>query len=421
MPHVAGLFRPPFTDGRGALEGAIAMRTKLFGLIAMTTSLGVLGACKDDPPPPPPPTADTASTSAPQAKGKPTRPSARDRTTVPRISAESMKQYRVETCYFGSMGLKVARDAYMASVGKTGPSATNLPDFGEYPENKPREENKPDGKPDAEGKAKPERKVGRRRPLGGGRALPFIRHVRACSIAKSLKQPAYPELDAAVGEFEDYANDLQRLFLDATRYYAREQYKKDDFKRGKSIHEKLMEKLPMLDDKLAAFTKAMEAWWPEMKPGDEKLDEAGKVSLAAVNQARDAVRALMGSERDDAALDEAIEGLEAKLETLKADLDEDRTAPHPRVMVPKLEEMVEALKAAKAVDGPLDAMQSYAVTAGMAGLIEAHQRGVAQLLRRSGGGGARMPIRPRLRGDAVRALPRPAVTGKPLTPKGEPK
>lgn len=393
------------------------MRTQLFGLIAMMTSMGALGACKDDPPPPPPPTADTASTAA-SGKTKPIKPSARDRTAVPRISPESMKQYRIETCYFGSRGLLVARDAYMASVGEQGPSPTNLPEFGDYPENAPRDAGKDakeptDGKPDA-------RKAGPRTPLmGGGRALPFIRHVRACSIAKSLRQPEYADLDPAVAKFEAYVNDLQRLFLDASRYYAREQYKKDDFKRGKSVHDKLMEKLPALDDELAAFTDAMQKWWPTMKPGDEDLDEAGKVSLAAVDQARDAVRATMGDEPDTEALGKAIEGLEAKLASLQEILDKDRTAPHPRVMVPKLTEMIDALKAVQG--GEITGMQRYAVSAGMASLIEAHQRGVAQLLRRSAGGMPRTPIRPRLRDDSIRALPRPGVTGRPVLPKAEPK
>ena len=395
------------------------MRTHLFGLIAMM-SVGALAACKDDPPPPPPPSADTASTAA-SGKGKPTKPSAQDRTAVPRISPESMKQYRIETCYFGSMGLLLARDAYLASVGENGPSPTNLPEFGDYPENKPREgadgkdaKEPTDGKPDA-------RKAGPRTPLmGGGRALPFIRHVRACSIAKSLRQPEYADLDPPVAKFEGYVNDLQRLFLDASRYYAREQFKKDDFKRGKSVHDKLMEKLPALDDELAAFTAAMEKWWPTMKPGDEELDEAGKTSLAAVNQAREGIRATMGEEVDAEALGKAIEGLEAKLASLQEVLDKDRTAPHPRVMVPKLTEMIEALKAIQGAGAEVTGLQRYSVSAGMASLIEAHQRGVAQLLRRSAGGMPRTPIRPRLRDDSIRALPRPAVTGRPVVPKAEP-
>lgn len=407
--------------GEGMLQGAIAMRTQVFGLIAMMTSLGALGACKDDPPPPPPPSADTASATG---KAKATKPSARDRTAVPRISPESMKQYRVETCYFGSMGLLVAKEAYMASVGETGPSEAKLPEFGDYPENQPRDPGESKDKKDKEaptdGKAGG-RKVGPRTPLmGSGRALPFIRHVRACSIAKSLRQPEYSDLDPAVAKFEEYVNDLQRLLLDASRYYAREQYKKDDFKRGKSIHEKLMEKLPALDDELATFTAAMEKWWPTMKPGGEELDDAGKISLEAVNQARDAARATMAAERDGEALGKAIEGLKAKLASLEEQLEKDRTAPHPRVMVPKLKEMIDALEAVQSVEGKLTALQRYGVSAGMASLIEAHQRGVAQLLRRSSGGTRRTPINPRLRDDSVRALPRPAVTGRPIVPKPEP-
>ena len=175
----------------------------------------------------------------------------------------------------------------------------------------------------------------------------------------------------------------------------------------------------MLGD-LRTFTAAMEKWWPTMKPGDEELDEAGKTSLAAVNQAREGIRATMGEEVDAEALGKAIEGLEAKLASLQEVLDKDRTAPHPRVMVPKLTEMIEALKAIQGAGAEVTGLQRYSVSAGMASLIEAHQRGVAQLLRRSAGGMPRTPIRPRLRDDSIRALPRPAVTGRPVVPKAEP-
>lgn len=382
------------------------MKTQLFGMIAIVTSVGALAACKDDPPPPPP-TATTAAQSA-NVKSKP--PSDRDRTRVPRISPETMKQYRVETCYFGSMGLKVAGDAYLESMGDGPPSATNLPDFGEYPENAPRGGDKGDeDKGEKEGQARREG----RRPVGGGRSLPFIRHVRACSIAKSLKQPAYPELDQAIGEFEGYVSDLQRLFLDASRYYAREQFKNDDFKRAKTIDEKLKAELPKLDAQIDKLTKAMEAWWPEMKAGDEKLDEAGKLSDEAMKEARAAVRNVLSAQTDAEALKTSTTALQDKLTKLEGMLEKDNSAPHPRVVVPRLKELIAALEAVQQAQGELTSDQLYPVTSAMASLIEAHQRGIAQLLRQSAmGSGKPLRMRPRLRDHSIR-MPRPTMSGRP--------
>jgi hypothetical protein len=49
---------------------------------------------------------------------------------VPKVEPQAMKEYRVDVCYFGTLTLKQARDAYFASLGKDEPSEKKIPSFG---------------------------------------------------------------------------------------------------------------------------------------------------------------------------------------------------------------------------------------------------------------------------------------------------
>ena len=361
---------------------------------------------------------------------KPIRPSTTpDPTKVARISPETMKRYRVETCYFGAMGIRVARDAYLASMKDVTPSEGHLPEFGDYPDPNPKamearpektdETDKPAKGPKADMK-------GDRKPMRGARQLPFIRHVRACSIAKSLKVPAYEGFDAELAEFDGYVSEVQKLLLDATRYYGREQYKKDDFARGKVIDERLKTLLPELDAKLDKFGKAVEAWYPTAKRGDEKLDDAAKASVDAVAEARKIAVALLADPPDAEAAKAGVEALEQKRADIEKAREADAAAPHPRVMLPRIEAFVAAAKSGMDKGGALDAASAGALADAMANLIEADQRGLAQLIRRSSGGGGRGMMgghgRPRLRGDddKLRAIRRPGGEPTPPAPPAPP-
>lgn len=326
-----------------------------------------------------------------------------------------MKRYRVETCYFGSIGLAVSRDAYMALKGE--PSADNVPSLGEFPETRARP-------------GDDKRVEGRAPILAAGRQLPFVRHVRACAIAKSLKEPANEELDAAVLEYDSYVSELNKTLLEASRYYARKQWEKDEFKGGKAIHDKLAKAFPELDERTAKFGQAVTKWLAETKDGEE-VDDAGKVALEAVRDAREFSLMVLAPERDKAKMEELIAAVQKSHDALAAMMDAEATkeAPHPRVMVPKLVEFLTAAKEVAAIDGKLSGVQLYPTTAAMAELVEAHQRSLAQLLRKRGdvmaGGQPLRMLDPRVRPDArirptPRARPSASEPGDSPDPPAEP-
>jgi len=327
---------------------------------------------------------------------------------MPRISPERMKRYRVDACYFGSMGVAVSRDAYLESLGGAEPSANKLPAFGDFPDVKPVPDNP---------------KIKRRAPMiAAGRQLPFVRHVRACGIAKSLKQPPAEELDAAIREFDTYISKLNKALLDGKRYYARKTYEKDEFKRGKANHATLAAELPKLDDQLTKLGAAVDKWIAEAAPGDDKLDDAGKAAEAAVADARALTMLFLADEVDKAKVEEGIAAIDKQREALAAMGGDAKQAAHARVVPPKLKKFVDAATEAAKVSGKLTALQRYPVTAAMAELVEGNQRSLAQMLRKRGP--ARLDtdrarrLIPRLRPETARVQPRPTV--KPVTEPPKP-
>lgn len=391
---------------------------------------GTASGCKDDPPPPPVPTAaPLASASASASAAVPVQ--------VPRISADTMRRYRVETCLFGVQGLYVLRDAYTSSVGDAGPSADNLPSFGEYPDQKRllgRGKGGDDGAATPTGSASaapagsaaagaspsgsaPARKPGfkanprlaQRRALAAVRQIPFLRYLRSCQIAKR-PDPKNDALDAATKEFDAYVAPLNALLLEATRYYSAERYQTDDFKRGKAIHERLLEELPKLDEKLAAMQKAADAY-EGTRPADppEPLGAAGKAGRATVAAARAATVLVLAKEVDRDALGAAIKKLEEASSALAKAGEADALAAHPKLLAEPAEHLVAALEEIAASEGAPTLAQRYAATSAMTALLENEQRAISQLLRRKGGrkaGGIRVPhnrlggmapLRPRLR------------------------
>ena len=377
--------------------------------VAVLLTLGGLSGCKEDPPPPPP-----ATGSASPAAASGTAAARQQRAKVPRVSPLSMKRYRVDTCYFGSLGLRVARDAYLASLGGAEPSPTKLPEFGDYSDGEPAPAKAGDADP-------PKARVPGRppSPMAAARQLPFMRHVRACSIAKALKDPAVEGLDPALVEFDAYVSKLNKALMDATRYYGRKQWEKDEFSRGKAIHETLVASFGQLDDELAKLGEAVNKWMAAAEPGPEKLDDAGKVGVRAEGEARKLTLALLAETRDGEAVTKLTEELSKSLAELEELNAKDKTAPHPRIVVPKLKTFVAAVEAAAKIEGKLSPTQAYPISAEMANLVEANQRALAQLLRQQAGpsGPRQRVMPPKLREGAQRPRVR---AGRPQPPTGEP-
>src|ERR1700690_1813611 len=88
----------------------------------------VMGAgCSKDEPPKPDPSklaASAASSAGRRLNNRnPMGPTAK-------IDPQTMKDYRLDVCYYGTLSLRQARDSYLASLGKDEPSEKKIPTFG---------------------------------------------------------------------------------------------------------------------------------------------------------------------------------------------------------------------------------------------------------------------------------------------------
>jgi hypothetical protein len=293
-----------------------------------------------------------------------------------------MKQYRAQACYFGSQGLKVARDAYLGSLDGAEPSAKNLPRFGEYPEH---------------AKLKERFESKGRKAVFWGRGLPFVRHLRSCAIAKTLDKGKVAAVDLALGRFDAYAGPLNKTLMEAHRYYARNEYEKDEFRQGRSFHAQLTKAFADLDAQLASFSAGMDPWLRGLGPAPEKLDEGGKVASKAVVQARAFTLGVLASTPDAAAVKASLDALGLTRDVLQARQTSATREPHPRVVMPRLKQFIEAatkLSEALATGTKLNASALYPTTSAMAALVEVNHRAHSHLLRRAAGAGPMRMLKP---------------------------
>jgi hypothetical protein len=98
-----------------------------------------------------------------------------------------LKAYQSELCYFASVPLRDVRDAYAGSLGKGEPGPGKIPSF------------------------------------GPGKALPAERGAPACAL---------------VGE-SAFVPSLTADITEAARYYEGREYERDQFAKGKLLHERL--------------------------------------------------------------------------------------------------------------------------------------------------------------------------------------
>jgi hypothetical protein len=381
---------------------------KVFGLVSLVASLLVCG-CKDDPPPPPIATVPASAQADPAAgKGKANKhrlDAVRRSNKVPRLKPETTKRYRTQTCYFGAHGIALARDAYLSSLAGGQPGPSKVPSFGDYPEHaKLREHFKAKG----------------RKTAFLGRGLPFVRHVRSCAIAKTIDKGKNSSLDAATSRLDSYVSPLNKSLMEAHRYYARKEYERDGFAKGKVLHGQLTKAFAQLDAELEAFGKVAAPWMRGLGPVPQKLDEGGKIAAKAVAQARTLTLEVLALDATAPAATKA--GIEAGLQALSLTRDElqkRQTAaagePHPRVVMPRLASFVAAateLSKKLASGTKLDAAARYPVTSAMAALIEANHRAHTHLLRRAAGAGPMRMLKP--------PMHHIGRTGRPITTRAQP-
>jgi tetratricopeptide (TPR) repeat protein len=321
----------------------------------------VLGGCKKDEPVTQPETAPSA-TGSPSGKAK--LPLRNSMAPVPKIEPQAMKDYRLEVCYFGTLTLRQARDAYLASLGKDEPSEKKIPNFGMPAALPPTSMIPPVTAPGA-GSAGPtpgasarpatpvaipatsgSAALGRRMADMGLRA-PHERNARACTVAAGLKEPAMPDVDAALKDFAPFALELSRNIAAASVYYQREEFAKDKFEKGKELHKKLVAdfaKLDELSDKLAVAINAHR----EKNPVDtSKLDEGEKAVVQAYGDARGIIGLLLAKKIDTAAYKAAIANIEKSVEAVKAISTKNTNDTWTKITTPSLEAFLKGARDAE--------------------------------------------------------------------------
>jgi len=224
-------------------------------------------------------------------------------------------------------------------------------------------------------------------------------------------------VDAALARFDGFVGPLNKTLMAAHRYYARGEFEKDEFRQGRSFHSQLTKAFADLDAQVASLSAAMNPWLRGLGSVPEKLDEGGTVASKAVMQARALTLDVLASTPDAAGVKVALDALGLTRDALQARQTSAKREPHPRVVMPRLKQFVEAatkLSEALASETKLSASALYPTTSAMAALVEANHRAISHLLRRAAGAGPMRMLKPPMHhiGTAPTTVPvRPAASG----------
>ncbi len=395
----------------------------LFPLVLALVPLAV--GCKKDEPEAAKPDQNAANSAA--AVSSKNRPQIRGPLApMPKIEPQAMKDYRLAVCYFGTLTLRQARDAYLGSLGKDEPSEKKIPVFGSV--NAPPATIAGPVKPQGSASAGPRPSaapvpvpltapsgsaMAGRRIVDLGLRAPHERNARACTVALGLKDPAMPDVDAALAEFAPYALALSRKISEASVYYQREEYKKDKFEKGKTLHKELVAEFAKLDglsDKLGAAIDAFQKGHPA-DPG--KLDEGEKLVIATYDKARELLLSVLVKKIDVAAYKTNLAALEKSIEGLKAFGTANANDSWAKITAPSFDAVLKATKDAEAKisDKGIDQDAFLMMVNSFTALIEARHRALSRALIAKGqtiepnAGGVNLPARPR--------IPMPGKPGEP--------
>jgi hypothetical protein len=234
-----------------------------------------------------------------------------------------------------------------------------------------------------------------RRPFDMATRAPYERNARACSVAQGLKDPAMPEVDAAIAAFAPYALELSKNISEAAAYYQREGYKEDKFEKGKQYHQKLVEAFGKLDELSDKLGTAVAAWRKDHPPDASKMDEGQKLAFAAFDEANKLLVALLPKKVDVGAYKEGVPRLEKAIEALKTFGTANAADAWSKGMVPSLDMFLKMAKEAepKVAETGLAGEMFGQMISSFVALIENKQRAVSRaLFNKNQGAPARAPI-----------------------------
>lgn len=354
--------------------------------------------CKKDEPPAPAPEAKPSTAALPSGKGK--LPLRTPIAPVPKFDPQAMKDYRLEVCYFGTLTLRQARDAYFASLGKDEPSEKKIPSFGipgasmppappTIVPPKPAGSAAPSAGPAplaGPGPSGAPNVLGARKMADMGMRAPHERNARACTVAAGLKEPPMPDVDAALTTFAPFSLELSRNIAAASVYYQREEYTKDKFERGKDLHKKLVADFNKLDENADKLGAAIAAWRKDHPVDTAKLDEGERLVLTAYEKARGLVLAVIAKKIDAAAYKEGVAALTKDIEAIKTFGTNNPNDSWAKITVPPLSAFQKAAEEAQAKisDKGIEPDAFLSLVNGFTSVIEAKHRALSRSLTAKG-------------------------------------
>jgi len=332
---------------------------------------------------------------------------------IPKIDPQAMKEYRLEICYFGTLTLRQARDAYLASLGKDEPSEKKIPSFGApgvapptlagVPRSIPLPSAAPSAAPAAGPSGSAAAGAPPRKPVDLGIRAPHERNARACTVAAGLKEPAMGDVDAALAAFAPYSLELSRNIAAASVYYQREEYKADTFQKGKELHKKLVADFAKLDDLSEKLGAAINAFRKEHPADASKREEGEKLVETAYDKARTIILTLIGTKIDMAAYKTTVADLEKSVDAVKEFGTKNASDPWTSVTSPGLIAFVKAAKdtEAKTTEKGIEPDAFISMINAFTGLVDAKHRALSRALIAKGQtieprAGANLPLRPQI-------------------------
>jgi hypothetical protein len=368
------------------------------GLIAL--AMTSVAGCKKDEPPKPDPATTAASARAKLNVRNPMGPMAK-------IDPVAMKDYRLDICYYGTLSLRQARDAYLASLGKEEPSEKKLPSFG-IPGSTPaptpapapaasgsaKAGPAPTAKPTAAPAAAPSgsAQAGKPAPSGSAAApvsperrpdaallrVPHERNARACTAAIGLKDPPMAGIDEAIAALSPVAVDLAKDITAAHQYYQKEDYKKDNFAKGKELDKKLREEFAKFDELHDKLGAALAAYRKDHPRDLSKAEDGEKLARAAIEDAKDVFMMVADKKADGDAWKAALDKLEKSAAALKDYAGSHAADPWAKIMTGPVDAFVKTAKDSKVANKTFDSDTFLLFISNFTGVIEARQRAVSR-------------------------------------------
>jgi hypothetical protein len=187
------------------------------------------------------------------------------------------------------------------------------------------------------------------------------------------------DVDAQIAAYAPFITDLARDLSAAQQYYMREEYKKDNFVRGKELDKKLRDGFAKLDEMSDKLGAALEAWRKEHPIDPSKMDEGEKLGRAMLDDARNVFMTVVRKKVDGDAWKAALDKLDKSSAALKGFADGHPADNWSKIMTGPVDAFLKTLKGAKVTaDKTFDPDNYLLLVNQFTGLLDARQRAVSR-------------------------------------------